>query len=475
MKMEPRPNRRSRRRNRVWPRHGCRCTRAIVRRPPFATSQLIPHEGLDAAQTRANALVTRVRLGRSRRWKPQPRGVRFDVRRTLRASLHTGGDAMVLHRLGHPLRNPRFVVLLDGSRSMECYAGAMLLFALALCRRTRRADAFLFSTALRDVTRDLRDAARSGSYRLAGLGEAWGGGTRIGASLNAFVRRFGARLTSQTFVIIFSDGLDVGDIPELDHAMREIARRSAAIAWVNPHAGEPGYVPSARGMQAALPYVDRLRRDGRSRRACGDGATRRMGGEVRDVFAFAAAWLEQRGRFARATLVALREAATAPIGTTIAVDERGHIVGNIGAGCYESEIVEACLLAAADGRTRTLDINLTSDDELLGGTACGAVMEVVVWRPADAFANTARDIAAGERDVRLEIPYERDDRGPDDVRARYPLARVAAARRGDDAHRRNCDDGAPARFSGHRRRPAPRVRNARTRPRCRRDRGQVAG
>lgn len=216
---------------------------------------VIPQRGLDAAQVRVNELVTRIRLGRSQRWKPQARGPRFDLRRTLRASLHTGGEAIVLHRLGHPLRNPRFVVLLDGSRSMEPYAGPMLQFALALCRRTRRADAFLFSTELRDVTRDLRDAALRGSYRLGGLGEAWGGGTRIGANLNAFVRR-GSRLTTQTFVIIFSDGLDVGEIPELERAMREIRRRCAAIAWINPHAGEPGYAPSVRGMQAALPFVD---------------------------------------------------------------------------------------------------------------------------------------------------------------------------------------------------------------------------
>ena len=219
-------------------------------------SATIPEFGLDAAQAEANRLVTRVRLGRSLRWTPQLRGRRFDLRRTLRASLQTGGDAIVLHRLGHPLRNPRFVVLLDGSRSMEEYAGRMLQFGLALCRRTRRADAFLFSTKLRDVTRDLREAALRGSYKLTGLGEAWGGGTRIGANLSAFVRRFGARLTKQTFVIIFSDGLDVGDVTELERAMREIGRRTAGIGWINPHAGEPGYAPSVRGMQAALRYVD---------------------------------------------------------------------------------------------------------------------------------------------------------------------------------------------------------------------------
>ena len=37
--------------------------------------------------------------------------------------------------------------------------------------------------------------------------------------------------------------------------MREIARRSAAIGWINPDASLSGYAPSARGMRAALPYI----------------------------------------------------------------------------------------------------------------------------------------------------------------------------------------------------------------------------
>ncbi|HTA40086.1 MAG TPA: XdhC family protein [Candidatus Acidoferrales bacterium] len=133
---------------------------------------------------------------------------------------------------------------------------------------------------------------------------------------------------------------------------------------------------------------------------------------MRDVFALAAEWLAEGRPFALATLVALRQAAPAPLGTTIAVDDLGHIVGNIGAGCYESEIVEACLQTASDGRTRTLEINLTSDDELAGGTACGAEMEIVVWRPPTTFIETAAEIAAGERDVRFEIVYEPEERGP---------------------------------------------------------------
>ncbi|HVA28641.1 MAG TPA: XdhC family protein [Candidatus Baltobacteraceae bacterium] len=124
---------------------------------------------------------------------------------------------------------------------------------------------------------------------------------------------------------------------------------------------------------------------------------------MREIFATAAGWLDQRRPFALATLVALRDAKTAPIGTTVAVDLEGHIAGNIGAGCFETEIVEAALATAADGTTRRLAIDLDAGDELLGGNACGAVMQLIVWRPVPSFAEIARAIVIGERPVSLAI------------------------------------------------------------------------
>ncbi len=218
----------------------------------------VPGPGFEEAAEVVNRLVARVRLGRSRRWRPQTRGRRIDVRRTLRASLQTGGEIAALRYLDHPLRNPRFVLLVDGSRSMNEHAAAALQVAYALCRRSRRASVFCFSTALREITRELRAVPRDGAGRLSEIGEAWGGGTRIGASLSEFVRKFRARLDENTYVIVVSDGLDVGEIAELEYAMREIRRRAAAVAWVNPHAAEPGFEPTARGMLAVLPYVTTL-------------------------------------------------------------------------------------------------------------------------------------------------------------------------------------------------------------------------
>ncbi len=126
---------------------------------------------------------------------------------------------------------------------------------------------------------------------------------------------------------------------------------------------------------------------------------------MRAVFGVAARWLEEKRSFALATLVALRDAATAPIGTTIAVDAAGRIVGNVGAGCHEAAIVDACLKTAADGRTRGVDIDL-SEDELLGGNGCGARMQVVAWRPGPPFVPEALAIAEGDRPAPLRFPYE---------------------------------------------------------------------
>lgn len=124
---------------------------------------------------------------------------------------------------------------------------------------------------------------------------------------------------------------------------------------------------------------------------------------MREIFATAAQWLDEGVPVALATLCELRAARTAPIGTTIAVARDGRIMGNIGAGCYESEIIETAARTLSDGILRPLDVNLDNDDELAGGTACGAVMRLLIWRPERAFADDARAIVAGERPVTLNV------------------------------------------------------------------------
>jgi len=205
----------------------------------------------------ARAWVRRLHLGLSRRWRPASRGRRFDLRRTLRASLQTGGEALTASWLRTPRRTPRFVLLVDGSRSMGNSARTALQITVAMASATTRVEVFTFSTELRRVTREVRRAAAGEMRRLEGLHHAWAGGTSIGECLSDFLRRFGERMVGRdTVVIIASDGLDVGASETLQDAMRELRRRSASVVWLNPLLDTPGYEPTASGMRAARPFVD---------------------------------------------------------------------------------------------------------------------------------------------------------------------------------------------------------------------------
>lgn len=224
-----------------------------------------PVEGVEILELRpvsaawreaARAFIRRLQVGLSRRWRPAARGRRFDLRRTWRASLQTGGEAVTARWLRRVHRSPRIVVLIDGSRSMSASHRPALELAVALASATRRVEVFVFSTALTSLTSPIR---RAGSGRIARVSlnrETWGGGTSIGSSLRTFLQRHGERrLTPETLVVIVSDGLDVGEPQVLATAMREIRRRAAAITWLNPLIDTPGYEPSSRGMAAARPHI----------------------------------------------------------------------------------------------------------------------------------------------------------------------------------------------------------------------------
>ena len=236
-------------------------------------SQLSPHasrqesgEGyggeLEGLLHAASALIRRVQLGRSRRWRAMPSGRRFDLRRTLRASLRTGGDPVSVRYQGHPRRAPRFLIVLDGSRSMAPHAELLLRYAAALMLRSRRVEVYSFSTGLTRLTPTLRHSLGPGAFqqgwslKLPDLGEGWGGGTRIGDNLLKLTQGERARLTPDTVTLVLSDGLDTGEPEVLARAVRELSRVSGRLIWLNPLAGIPGYLPIARGMAAALPYLD---------------------------------------------------------------------------------------------------------------------------------------------------------------------------------------------------------------------------
>ena len=202
------------------------------------------------------ARVMRTRL--TRRERARRRGRRLDLRATIRLSVAHGGEPLDLKFRRRKIKPLRLVALLDASGSMESYVAFFIRFLHAVTQVFRESEVFLFHTRLAHVSSALkeRDPARA-LDRLALMAAGVGGGTKIGECLAAFNRVHAKRVIhSRTCVMILSDGYDTGPPELLSSAMRDLRRRCKRIVWLNPLTGRDGFEPSARGMQAALPYLD---------------------------------------------------------------------------------------------------------------------------------------------------------------------------------------------------------------------------
>ena len=229
----------------------------ILRQKDFASLTAEEFDQVRALIARAGA--TRP-VRRSRRLRPHPRGVSFDLRRAVRGSLGTGGDVVERAFRRRALVPRKVVLLCDVSGSMEAYARALLLFVHAVVGTGRGVEAFAFGTRLTRLTpelaeRDPEKALEAAARRVVD----WTGGTRIGTSLKSFNDEWGRRALSRgAVVVIASDGWERGEVGVVQREMARLAHAAYAVVWVNPLKGSPEYQPLAGGMRAALPYVDRF-------------------------------------------------------------------------------------------------------------------------------------------------------------------------------------------------------------------------
>ena len=184
----------------------------------------------------------------------------LDLPATVRAALASDGEA-IRRAWRRPAERPRrLVYIVDISGSMQPYARAFLRFAHATvsARATGETEIFVLGTRLTRITRALSwrdpDAALADAARLV---DDWYGGTRLGTGLQFFNDRWGNRgMARGAVVVIMSDGWDRGDPSELAREMGRLRRVARRVVWVNPLRASPGYQPVARGLAAALPFVD---------------------------------------------------------------------------------------------------------------------------------------------------------------------------------------------------------------------------
>ncbi len=228
---------------------------ALLRRKPFEEWSEADLRRMDEIMAR---LAVRLATRRSRRLVPTRGKGLVDMRRSLRRTLATGGELLSFARRARPIERARLVLLCDTSGSMDPHTKFLLAFVLSLGKVIRRANLFVFNTALTRINPWLsRRAVHRTLERLATAVPDWSGGTRMGECFGEFVDRYlPSVVDSKTVVVILSDGLDRGDPAVLAGAMRRIQRAARSVVWLNPLLGDPRYEPKARGIEAALPFVD---------------------------------------------------------------------------------------------------------------------------------------------------------------------------------------------------------------------------
>jgi len=180
------------------------------------------------ARRLATRLTARRRLGRSGR---------LDFRRTVRASLGTGGVPIITHHRPHKPHKPELTVLCDVSGSVAGFAHFTLMLSYALREQFTKVRAFAFIDTVDEVTGffapggDVADAlARmSNEAKLVWFD----GHSDYGHSIEQFAKRYPDAVGPRTSLLILGDGRNNYRATGVA-ALRGLVQRSRHAYWLNP-------------------------------------------------------------------------------------------------------------------------------------------------------------------------------------------------------------------------------------------------
>jgi uncharacterized protein with von Willebrand factor type A (vWA) domain len=161
----------------------------------------------------------------------------LDFRRTVRASISTGGVPMVTHHRPKRPHRSELVVLCDVSGSVASFAQFTLLLVFALRDQFQKVRAFTFIDHVHEVTDHFRpgadvadvmaDLAASASHA------ALWGRTNYGRAFTKFVQQHADALGPKTSLLILGDARSNYSDLALDQ-LREMERNSRHSWWLNP-------------------------------------------------------------------------------------------------------------------------------------------------------------------------------------------------------------------------------------------------
>ena len=99
-----------------------------------------------------------------------------------------------------------------------------------------------------------------------------------------------------------------------------------------------------------------------------------------DVLAEAGRWRDAGRKVALATVVTTWGSSPRPVGSQLAVDDKGQFVGSVSGGCIEGAVIKEALDVIATGAPKLLDFGVTNEQAWEVGLACGGKVQVFVER-----------------------------------------------------------------------------------------------
>jgi uncharacterized protein with von Willebrand factor type A (vWA) domain len=180
------------------------------------------------ARRLAVRLSARRRLGREGR---------LDFRRTVRASLGTGGVPVVTHHRPRKVHKPELVVLCDVSGSVAGFSHFTLMLTQALREHFSGARAFAFVDSTDEVTRFFRPGADVADA-VARIGReadvvAFDGHSDYGTAFEVFADRWAAAVGPKTSLLVLGDGRNNFRALGLP-VLAGLVRRARTAHWLNP-------------------------------------------------------------------------------------------------------------------------------------------------------------------------------------------------------------------------------------------------
>ena len=110
-------------------------------------------------------------------------------------------------------------------------------------------------------------------------------------------------------------------------------------------------------------------------------------------------------RLAVATVIAVDGSAPRALGTSMAVDDAGRVIGSISGGCVEGAVYEACSRVLEAGTAEVCEFGFTDDDAFAVGLSCGG--RVTVWVQELGLEGERNALPV---DLRTELEHARDGR-----------------------------------------------------------------